>query len=221
MSDSRNDRLAAGAGILAAALFVAGFVLIGVDAPSSDATRGEIVATYADDATNSRQALGVLLTALGGVCFLPFLAYIRGVLRSKSDERSIAPAAAYAGGIVLVGALFTGAVLSSAASAGSYFDAYRVDADLAMTAVAAGFYLDGFAAIAGGLLIGTAALVARRAKLLPSWLTLVGFAVAVGSVPAGLLGMWILVEGVWIAIAAGLIARRPGLEPLRTTSQPA
>ena len=72
MTDVRSDRLSAGAGILAAALFVAGFVLIGVDAPSSDAARSEVVATYADDATNSRQALGVLLTGLGGICFLPF-----------------------------------------------------------------------------------------------------------------------------------------------------
>ena len=70
MTDVRSDRLSAGAGVLAAALFAAGFVLIGVDATTSDATRSEVVATYADDATNSRQALGVLLTGLGGICFL-------------------------------------------------------------------------------------------------------------------------------------------------------
>ena len=32
MTDVRSDRLSAGAGVLAAALFAAGFVLIGVDA---------------------------------------------------------------------------------------------------------------------------------------------------------------------------------------------
>jgi hypothetical protein len=207
----RHDRLTAGAGILAAALFVAGFVLAGLDAPSSDATRSEVVATYTDDATKSRQAIGVLLTGLGGICFLPFLGYIRGVVGSRAREGSVLPAAAFAGGIVLVGGLFTGAVLSSAVSAGAYFDAHRIDADLAMTTVAAGFYLDGFAAMAGGVLIVAVAIVARQAALLPRWLTMLGFVVAAVSIPAGLIGMWILVEAVWIALAAGMLGRQPAL----------
>jgi hypothetical protein len=209
MTDLRSDRVGAGAGILAAALFTAGFVLIGVDAPSSDAARSDVVATYMEAATKSRQALGVLLTGLGGICFLPFLGYTRRVLRKRAGEDSVLTA--FAGGIVVVGALFTGAVLSSAVSAASYFDAYRVDADLAMTTLAAGFYLNGFAAMAGGVLIAVLAFVARQADLLPRWLTVLGFVVAAASLPAGLLGMWILVEAVWIAVAAGLLARRPAL----------
>lgn len=209
MSDSRSDRLAAGAGILAAVLFVAGFVLVGVDAPMSDSTRHEIVTTYSDDATNSRQALGMLLGALGGVCFLPFLSYLRKVLRRTAGDTSILPGAAFAGGVLLVGGFITGMVLSSAVSAGAYFDAYKVDADLAMTTVAAGYYFNGFAAMAGGVLIASAAVVAHRTRLLPRWLTVLGLVVAVASVPAGLLGMWVMVESVWIAIAAGLVARRP------------
>lgn len=211
MTDLRSDRLSAGAGALAAALFVAGFVLIGVDAITSDATRSEVVATYADDATNARQALGVVLTGLGSICFLPFLGYVRRVLRDRAGADSILPATAFAGGIVLVGALFTGAVLSSAVSAGSYFDAHRVDPDLAMTTVAAGFYLNGFAAMAGGALIGALAGVAWKSELLPRWLTVLGFVVAAASIPASLLGMWVLVEALWIAIAAGVLGRRPAL----------
>jgi hypothetical protein len=211
MTDVRSDRLSAGAGVLAAALFVAGFVLIGADAPTSDATRSEVVATYADDATNSRQALGVLLTGLGSISFLPFLAHVRSVMRDRAGTGSILPATAFAGGIVLVGGLFTGAVLSSAVSAGSYFDAHRIDADVAMTTMAAGFYLNGFAAMAGGALIAALAAVAWQSELLPRWLTVLGFVVAAASIPAGLLGMWVLVEALWIAIAAGLLARRPAL----------
>jgi hypothetical protein len=206
MTDSRSDRLSAGAGILAAALFAAGFVLIGADAPTSDATRSEVIATYADDATNSRQALGVVLTGLGGICFLPFLGYVRRM-----------SAIGFAGGIVLVACLFTGAVLSSAVSAGSYFDAHRVDADLAMTSVAAGFYLNGFAAMAGGVLIAGLAIVARKSDLLPLWLTVLGLVVAAASIPASLLGMWVLVEALWIAIAAGLLVRRPALSEAYAT----
>jgi hypothetical protein len=213
MSDSRSDRLATGAGILAAVLFVAGFVLVGVDAPMSDSTRPEVVATYSDDATNSRQALGVLLVALGGVCFLPFLSYLRMILERTAGETSVLPGAAFAGGVLLVGGLFTGTVLSAAVSAGSYFDAYKVDADIATTAVAAGYYFDGFASMAGGVLIACAAIAAYRTRLLPRWLTVVGLVVAVASVPASLLGMWIMVEAVWIAIAAGLLARRAAVEP--------
>jgi hypothetical protein len=211
MTDVRSDRLSAGAGVLAAALFMAGFGLIGADAPTSDATRSEVVATYADDAINSRQALGVLLTGLGIISFIPFLAHVRSVMRDRAGTGSILPATAFAGGIVLVGGLFTGAVLSSAVSAGSYFDAHRVDADVAMTTVAAGFYLNAFAAMAGGALIAALAAVAWQSELLPRWLTVLGFVVAAASIPAGLLGMWVLVEALWIAIAAGLLARRPAL----------
>jgi hypothetical protein len=209
MTDMRSDRLTAGAGILAAALLVAGFVLIGVDAPTSDSTRSEILATYEDDATSSRQALGVLLTGLGVICFLAFLAYVHRVVLHRAGEESVLPTAALAGGIVLVGALFTGAVMSSAVSAGAYFDAQRVDADLVMATVAAGFYLNGFAAMAGGVFIAALALVARRAAVLPKWLTVLGFVVAAASLPAAMVGMWVLVEAVWIAIAAGLLGRAP------------
>ena len=209
MSDSRSDRLAGGAGILAAALFVAGFVLVGVDASEvGDATRAEVTQTYTDDGTNSRQALGVLLAALGCVCFLPFLSYVRKVLGRTAGDTSILPGAAFAGGVLLVGAFITGSVLSSAVSAGDYFDAYRVNPDLAMTGLAAGFYLNGFASMAGGVLIASMAIAAYRTRLLPRWLNVLGLVVAVASVPAGLLGMWIMVESVWIAIAAGLLARR-------------
>lgn len=207
MSDTRSDQVAAGAGLLAAVLFSAGFVLVGLDAPVSDTTRSEVVATYADDGTNSMQALGVLLTALGAVCFLPFLSYVRKFLRKTAGEGSILAGAAFGGGLLLVGGLITGVVLSSAVSAGSYFDAYEVDADLAMTGAAAGFYLNGFAAMAGGVLISAVAIVAYRTRTLPRWLNVLGLVIAVGSVPAGLLGAWILVESVWIAVAAGLLVR--------------
>ncbi len=40
---------------------------------------------------------------------------------------------------------------------------------------------------------------------------MLGFLVAAASIPAGVLGMWILVEALWIAAAAGLLGRRPAL----------
>ena len=208
MSDSRSDRLVAGAGILAAVLFVAGFVLAGVDSASSDSTRAEVLATYSDDAVNGRQALGILLMALGGVSFLPFLSYLRGVVKRAAGDTSVLPGTAFAGGVLLVGGLIAGAVASGAVSAGAFFDSYRVDPDMAMIGAAAGWYLYGFAVMAGGVLIGATALAVRRSRLLPKWLTVVGYVIAVASVPAMLLGMWILVESVWIAIAAGVLARR-------------
>ena len=80
-----------------------------------------------------------------------------------------------------------------------------------MTTVAAGFYLHGFAAMAGGVLIAALAVTARQADLLPKPLTVLGLVVAAASVPGILAGMWILVEAAWIAVAAGLLARRPAL----------
>lgn len=161
--------------------------------------------------------MGVLATALGGVCFVPFLSYVRKLLRTTAGDASILPGAAFAGGILLVGSLIAGLVLASAVSAGSYFDAYKVDADLAMTGLAAGFYFDGFAAMAGGILIASVAIGAYRTGLLPRWLSVVGLVIAAASVPAALLGMWILVEAVWIAIAAGLLARRAAPQAARVS----
>jgi hypothetical protein len=206
--NARSERFAAGAGILAAVLMMAGFVLIGIDAPGPDSTRTEILNTYNDDGTNAMQALGVLLTGLGGVAFLPFLSYVRNLLGRASGEESILPGAAYAGGVLLVAGVFAGAVLGSAASVGGYFDAYRVDPDVAMTTVATGFYFNGLGAMTGGVRIGAASIAARRTGLLPGWLAIAGLAVAVLSLPGSLLGMWILVEGLWIAIMAGILAAR-------------
>ena len=79
-----------------------------------------------------------------------------------------------------------------------------------MTTAAAGYYFNGFAGMAGGVLIASTAIAGYRTRLLPRWLTVVGLVVAVASIPAGLLGMWIMVESVWIAIAAGVLARRAG-----------
>lgn len=209
MNDSRSDRLAAGAGVLAALLFIAGYVLIGVDAPGSDATRADVVSTYSDDATNARQALGLLLMGLGAISFIPFLSHLRGVLARSSDDGATLPGVAFTGGVLLVVGLVAGAVLDSAVSAGEFFDGYRVDADIAMTTIVAGFYFYGFAGMAGGVLISALAVAARRSGLLPGWLAILGYVVAGISIPAAALGMWVLVESVWIAIAAGLLARSP------------
>lgn len=208
MNDTRNDRLAAGAGVLAAVLFVAGFVLVGVDGPGPDTTRADVVATYTDDATNARQALGLLLTGLGALCFLPFLSHLRTVLARSGGDTSILPWAAYAGGLLLVSGLVAGAVMNSAVSAGDFFDGYRVNADIVMTTVVAGFYFYGFAAMAGGVLITATAVLARRNGLLPGWLGVLGCVVGALSIPAAMVGAWVIVESVWIALAAGLIARR-------------
>lgn len=208
MSDARSDRLAAGTGVLAAVLLAAGFVLTGVDAPGSDTSRADIVATYTDDATNARQALGVLSTGLGALFFVPFLSHLRIVLGRNGGDTGILPGAAYAGGLLLVAGVVAGAVMDSAVSAGDYFDGYSVNADVVMTTVVAGYYFYGFAAMAGGVLITAAAVVARRSGLLPGWLTGLGYVVAALSIPAAVAGMWVLVESLWIAIAAGLLARR-------------
>lgn len=210
MNDSGSDRLLAGAGIAAAILFVAGYVLIGVDSPGPDTTRADIVATYTDDATNARQAIGMLLIGLGSVCFLPFVSHLRTMLSRTGREDSVLPGVAYAGGLLLVAGIVAGAVLDSTVSAGEFFDGYRVNADIVMTTVVAGFYFNGFAGLAGGVLIAALALGARRAGLLPGWITVLGYVVAVLSVPAAAFGMWVLPESVWIALAAGVIARRSG-----------
>jgi hypothetical protein len=200
--------MAAWGGVLAAILFAAGYVLLGVDAPVSDTSRAEVVADYTDDGTNARQALGMLLAALGAVCFLPFLSRLRALLEDRTAPNSVLPGVAFAGGLLLVGGYVAGAIAGGSVSGSDFFDAYRVDADLVYTSVVAGFLLNGFAGIAGGVLIASLAIVAYRTGLLPKWLAVVGMVIAVVSIPAAMFGMWILVESAWIALAAGLLAHR-------------
>jgi hypothetical protein len=108
MTESRTERLAPWAGVLAAALMAGGFVLVGMDAPGSDASRAEVLSTYGDDAVNSRQAAGILIVCSGAVALLGFAAHLRGVLASRVADTRPLPAAAFAGGIVLAGSLAGG-----------------------------------------------------------------------------------------------------------------
>ena len=69
------------------------------------------------------------------------------------------------------------------------------------------------AGIAGGVLIASLAIVAFRTSLLPKWLAVLGVIVAIVSVPAATLGMWIIVESVWLALAAVLLRPQRDLRP--------
>lgn len=209
MAMSRVERATAVGGTAGAMLLAASFVLVSVDAPAGDATRAQVVAAYTDGGTHARQGIGLLLMALAAFCLLPFLGSLRSVLAKAAGRDSALPGVALASGAVLVGVLAVSTVLAATVSlSADFFDAYRVDADLALTAAAASFFLDGFAAVAGGVMIGSVSLAAVREHLLPRWLTTAGLAVAVGSLPTLLLGFWLIVEGAWIAVAAGLLGAR-------------
>ena len=212
MTVLRSERVPAAAGAASGLLIIASFVLVGVDAPGDDATRADIAAAYADDGTQARQGLGLVLMALGGLAFLPFLAYLRMTLSRAAGERSVLPGAAFAGGILFIGGLFVATVLAATvSSAAGFWDEapYRVNADLAMTLLSASFFVDGLAGVAGGVLVGAASIVAHRARLLPRALTATGLVVAALSLPGALLGAWVGIEAAWIAIAAGLLTRTP------------
>lgn len=179
----RSDRRAALWGLAFVAFFVAAAAVL-VAAGDSGDTRSEIVAFYSSN--DQLQVAGYLVGA-AGFCLLPFLAGLRSLLRRADGERDELATLAFGAGLVFTAMLFlVGAAISAVATAADWgSDSYRVDANIAETVETIGVWFSGYAAVAGGVCVGAASIVALRTGALPKWLAIFGIVVAI----AGFTGM--------------------------------
>lgn len=185
MHSSRWERLMAAGGAVFAVLAMGGLVLAGIGEPGPDASRAAVLAHYGDGATELKQELGAMLAGAAVFFLLPFLATLRSTLREAEGGRAALSWAGFAGGVVMAAMLLVAAAIDTAiVSTVGFFESYRLDADTPMLFDALAFWLQGFALVGGGVLAGSASVVALRTRLLPRWLAIVGLVVGV----AGLFG---------------------------------
>lgn len=105
------DRIAAGTGIGAVALFIVGFILVG-DAPKLDDPASKITAYYSDH--RGKLVAAAILFGLAGLLFTWFLGALSTALRGAGQARLAATA--FGGGVVFLGVLLlivmaTGAIV--------------------------------------------------------------------------------------------------------------
>ena len=212
MSGSRWERHAAAGGAIFAVLLIAGLAMQSVPVGGvEDESRAEVVARFSDNGNELWVEVGGLLIGFAVFFLLPFLASLRMSLRAAEGENAVFSTAAVAAGTVMATLLAAATAINVAAfSSYDYFDAYQVPPDTVLLLQSVFFYLQGFALVGGGVLVGATSVVALRTRLFPRWLAIAGLALAAvctfGTwalfifVPLPLLVLWILVVSVLLVV---------------------
>jgi hypothetical protein len=209
MTGSRGERLAAAAGIVFAGLLAAAIALTISGAPDDTSSRQEIASFY--NAHGGRLQVAGLLIGFAGFCLLAFVGALRGVLRRSDGERGGLSSTVFGAGLVAVAMLFVmGAFVAAVGTAADWFDTYRVNADVARTMEMGTLWLAIYAGIAGGVMVGASSILALRTRVLPKWLALLGFPVALVGL-AGIMnwGLGFPVVAAWILLASIVLTVRP------------
>ena len=185
------------AGLVGAVAFVVGHIMV-----SSVPGGGEVDASDFDDyyVTDDNTALaivGLIIVSVAVILLVLFLHHLRTTL--GSDLSRLAFASGMAGFSVYV----VGATLLASPSAVQVFgDADYVGEEVAHTFAAAGF---GAILIPGALLIGLAigafSVAGRQTGTLPSWVTIIGYIVALLQL-AAIIWIPFLLVPVWLALAS-------------------
>jgi hypothetical protein len=205
------------AGALVPVLLVLSSVLVtgGGGAPEADRSDATILEWYSDSGNQVRYVLGAVVAALAVLALLVFLVGLRVALESAHAPRA-ATELAYAGGLVLASLAFVEiAVGSSIAAIHIFSDTFELDPDTARIVLTIGnIWLPAVSGAPGGLFVGAAALAARRARLLPGWVTWAGLVLApLSVVPA--FGANSYLPVLWVLLASIPLLRRcarPALE---------
>jgi len=178
-------------GVAAAALFLAGFWLIG----NSGDNGAEVMAFYAENRT--RSIVAFLCFALAALAYVCFTAALRGVLAQAEAEPRTLTALGYGGGLLTAALLVVGAAPTAAlgeaangATAGSS-DAFWLVSNLTYPVVTIGIGFSSLLALAAGL-------VALRTGVLPRWFAWASIAAA----PLILVAVVFLPVFVWLAWTA-------------------
>jgi hypothetical protein len=222
MTTATIRRRAGALGISSVPLLVAGFLLIGIDAPGSDEPGREYVSYFTDN--SGRIWIGTMLSLLGIAAFLAFAAGgLRDVLRRSGPEADglsgLAVAAATAWALfTLVGVT----LIAGTAGAADFFEGFILDPDTARLMLGMSWLPSIYGGLAACVVVTVTSLGARRTGALPKVLVRAGFVVAaalfVGAfvgVAGVLFALWVLAVGVVLVRRSGPEAQRAALHPQR------
>ena len=205
---SRLERLAPLTGVVFVALIIVSLILIAEDAPDFVEEPREVADYYAGN--TGRLIAGFYIGALANVFLIWFAGSLRSALRSAEGGEGRLAAVAFGGGVAA-------AVLFIASDWINLAAVFRADEDGAIDpAVAAslndvaGGFLGGGAALALGVLVAAAAVIALRSgSILPRWLAWISLALAVLLVsPVGYIGT--AIAALWVVIVSVMLYVRQG-----------
>jgi hypothetical protein len=182
-------------GILFSVLFIVGFAISGGDTGETDA---EINAFYASGGHRGRAIATVFLLGAAVIFLLWFLTSLDRMLRPVSTTLANL---ALVSGIVYGVLLFAGVAAFSAYGAALEFsDNFRPDPNLARLIETFGFPLFAFAHAFGGITMIAASVVAKRARLLPTWWVWISVVLAVAAIATVILFVTFLAFALWVFI---------------------
>jgi hypothetical protein len=198
---TRPSRIGPWMGIAFFVLFVVGFLTIST--PNKGTDTAKWARWWSDSGHRAAAVVGAYLIVLGVFAFVWFMWGLNQRLREPS------------GVMITFGSLFVGlalvsALIRAAIPGGKVFGDTPVPAgaDLARQFDNVGFAVLLVAgALAAGAFTATASYCARRDAILPGWLTITGYVVAVLQLAAGLFFPFVLFP-LWVLIASIVLLRR-------------
>jgi hypothetical protein len=207
----RLQRLAPLSGVLAAALWVLGVVVLEAGGnPADPESAQELADFYRDDRTAI--LLAGLLHVLGGFFFLWFVGVLGAVTRGVDDSLAWIRIAALAGGIAAAAMMLA---LTGPQTTGATTDVELLSPESALVfwRLAHAFFIA--AEIGFAVFVSAVSLLALAGVLFPRWLGWSGLVVSLILLvpPVGWVALLLLVP-IWLVIASVLLYRRS--EPVST-----
>lgn len=192
------------AGLVGAVVFLVGHIMVSSVPGGGDVDPSDFDDYYVTDDKTGLAIAGLIIVSVGVILLVLFLHHLRTTI--ASDFSRLAFASGMAGlSVYAVGAT----LLASPSAVQAFSDADFVGEEVAHTFAAAGF---GAILIPGALLIGLAiaafSFASRQTGMLPSWVSIIGYIVAVLQL-ASIIWLPFLLVPVWLALAsiAGTRAR--------------
>ena len=199
-------RLGGVCGLLYVLLMVPAYVVGYPDAPTPTSGAGDVVGYFGASPDTFVLANGIL-AVFSTFFFLWFLGALYGVLRRAEGEEVGLSSAALAGGtlfIVLSCAGYAAEVVYPAAVL--RFENFAPDAEHAFTSLALSAWLYHFCQVGASVMVTATSLVALGTGVLPRWLVLVGFVVALLTLLHFLLPLPGALAGLlWVALVSALM----------------
>lgn len=222
MTAATKRRRSGALGIASAPLLVAGFLLIGVDAPGSDAAGREYVSYFTDN--EGRIWIGAILTLIGLAAFLAFLGGgLRDVLPSGADTGGVAGLVVAAGAAWALFTLMGVTLTLGTASAAGYFEGFTLDADTARLMLGLSWFPSIYSGLAATAAVAATSLSARRTGSLPTPFVRAGFVVAALLLVTAFIGVSLPLFALWVLAAGLVLVSRTGGEgrPAAIPARPA
>lgn len=210
MAERGLARLGGICGLLFALLMVPAYIVGYPDAPTSTSSARDVVAYFGEEPVSFVMANGVI-PLFSAFFFVWFLGVLHGLLRRAEGEGGVLSSAALAGGTLFIALSCAGyaAELLYPASL-SRFESFAADAQFAFASLVLSAWLYHFCQVGTAVMATATSLVALQSGVLPRWLALAGFLVALLALLHFLMPLLGALAGlVWVALVSAIMLAGP------------